>query len=687
MGGGVNALARDVEQQAHLGAPLRHHAQAAVILAAGRRREAQRHLLLEHQCQRFISGDILRASRATAASRYCRAGWRRSCAARAPAPPRRSSSASPSMIVSRPGKASASSASAATARGSRSMAVTCFAPASSSARVSPPGPGPISTMLTVLERRRRARDPRGEVGVEQEMLAERFYRRQFVAANHLAERRQTWRQAAARWRACAISPASLQRGDQAGGIGLAGAGDVERGAVIGRGADEGQAEGDVDAAVEIDGLERDQRLVVIHAQRRVVTLARLGMEQRVGGEGAAGGDALRRATPRPPARSVSISSRPMVPCSPACGLRPATARRGCAMPKSRASAAAAMRPAATMRSVRQRAQRLAQRLVDRHRHHAQSGAHQHHRDRRAAQLGEIFGVAGMRKAGGVERLFLDRIGDQSPPRALPGLVWHLGESIRSPQPHWRSQACRRRRDAPNAATRLAAPGGISARPFRASPPRSARSIRVARRAVRAGPDRRSEKMAGRHRSRRASQARKAISPPMPAGSPMVSASAAVIREYPRRRCAADRANSAAPERRDADVRWNSAPRRRRAFSAPAAPCARITSPARRRPGRANGLLICPTVSSSVTRRTPGAKVLSLMSVASRTKGSPTLCAAAAKAGQLAPAWVTSCNALARRWRNSGGAFGGTGAPASTTDTVASFGLPCPGKRRSSNPRI
>ena len=63
----------------------------------------------------------------------------------------------------------------------------------------------------------------------------------------------------------------------------AGAGDGESGAVVGRGADDRQAERDVDAAVEIERLQRDQRLVVVHAQRHVVAGARVRGEQRVGG--------------------------------------------------------------------------------------------------------------------------------------------------------------------------------------------------------------------------------------------------------------------------------------------------------------------------------------------------------------------------------------------------------------------
>ncbi len=45
------------------------------------------------------------------------------------------------------------------------------------------------------------------------------------------------------------------------------------------------------------------------------------------------------------------SSSPSAPCSPACGLRPAMARRGFGRPKSRARAAAVMRAVTTMASV------------------------------------------------------------------------------------------------------------------------------------------------------------------------------------------------------------------------------------------------------------------------------------------------------------------------------------------------
>ena len=68
--------------------------------------------------------------------------------------------------------------------------MTRRAPSASRARVRPPGPGPISTIGGIFERAGGARDPRGEVEVEQEILAERFAGRQAVLADDLAKRRK-----------------------------------------------------------------------------------------------------------------------------------------------------------------------------------------------------------------------------------------------------------------------------------------------------------------------------------------------------------------------------------------------------------------------------------------------------------------------------------------------------------------
>ncbi len=103
--------------------------------------------------------------------------------------------------------------------------------------------------------------------------------------------------------------------------------------MVRRCADERQAERDVDAVFESQRLCRDQRLVVIHADapRRSRRAPWRGTWCRPGSGPLAS---------MPSARScaiagamISMSSRPMAPPSPACGLSPATASRGFAMPK------------------------------------------------------------------------------------------------------------------------------------------------------------------------------------------------------------------------------------------------------------------------------------------------------------------------------------------------------------------
>ena len=69
-------------------------------------------------------------------------------------------------------------------------------------------------------------------------------------------------------------------------IGDALPGDVERRAVIGGGADDREAGGDVHADPEPGELQRDQSLVMVHREDRVIAAVRLESEERVGGEGA-----------------------------------------------------------------------------------------------------------------------------------------------------------------------------------------------------------------------------------------------------------------------------------------------------------------------------------------------------------------------------------------------------------------
>ena len=54
--------------------------------------------------------------------------------------------------------------------------------------------------------------------------------------------------------------------------------------MIGRCPHEGQSERDVHPAMEVDRLDRNQRLIVIHAERRIIGLARVRVKHRVGGQ-------------------------------------------------------------------------------------------------------------------------------------------------------------------------------------------------------------------------------------------------------------------------------------------------------------------------------------------------------------------------------------------------------------------
>ena len=113
-------------------------------------------------------------------------------------------------------------------------------------------------------------DARREVEVEEEILAEAFDGRELMAGDDVAKRRQVVDRAHASAFVGDQFRREAERRGEARRVGLAGAGEVERGTMVGRGADEGEAERDVDRLGEGEGLGRDQRLVVIHADRRVV---------------------------------------------------------------------------------------------------------------------------------------------------------------------------------------------------------------------------------------------------------------------------------------------------------------------------------------------------------------------------------------------------------------------------------
>ena len=154
--------------------------------------------------------------------------------------------------------------------------------------------------------------------------------------------------------------------------------------------------------------------------------------------------------------TISASSLPSAPCSPACGFSPATARRGRAMPKSRRRAAAVVRATATISCGVQHRDRVAQRDVNGHRHHAQGRAGEHHHlaPRHAGQFGQELGVARMRKAGLVERRFVDRVGDDraclAPQRKIDRALDRGNDGgrirrVRLPLWRWRGQPHRQHR--------------------------------------------------------------------------------------------------------------------------------------------------------------------------------------------------------------------------------------------------
>jgi hypothetical protein len=208
-----------------------------------------------------------------------------------------------------------------------------------------------------------------------------------------------------------------QRRDQAVGPRDALPGDVEGGAVIGRGANKRQPQRHVDRAVEIECLRRDQRLVVIHAECRVIAPPRRGMEHRVRRERSRRVDAVAAQFGDGRGDDVAV----LLPEAAAlAGMRVEAGDRYPRPGDPEIALQRVMRhpPGRDDHRARQRRDRRAQGEVDRHRHDPQCGRGDHH-DRRQPgdaveplrQLAQIFGVAGMAEAGAVQRLLVDRVGD------------------------------------------------------------------------------------------------------------------------------------------------------------------------------------------------------------------------------------------------------------------------------------
>ena len=253
----------------------------------------------------------------------------------------------------------------------------------SSARVRPPGPGPISITVDAVERAGGARDAAGQVEVEQEVLAERFLGGEAVPA---ITSRSGGRSSICAIMRAARAPAALageprrqlQRRDQARGSAVPVPAMSKAVPWSGEVRTNGRPSVTLTRVVERQRLDRDQRLVVIHAERRVVGRARAPR-----GTCVSAGSGPRASMPSARSRAIAgrddaRSSSPSAPSSPACGLSPATASRGRAMPKraarSRATIAAGLDDQVAWSALRH----LLERHMDGDRHDRELGRPQHH---------------------------------------------------------------------------------------------------------------------------------------------------------------------------------------------------------------------------------------------------------------------------------------------------------------------
>ena len=179
---------REVEDALHPAQELRHDRQPAIVRRAGRGGRAAAPPPSGTSAPSARCRPAGRTSRTAAASRHCRAGWRRSAPAgrrrwrRGRSPARR-----PRRTVSRPPLCASSSRRCCAKRGSRSTATRRPAPASRRARVSPPGPGPISSTTAAREIARGGGDAAQDRRVEQEMLAQPLVGVQALGAQPAAE--------------------------------------------------------------------------------------------------------------------------------------------------------------------------------------------------------------------------------------------------------------------------------------------------------------------------------------------------------------------------------------------------------------------------------------------------------------------------------------------------------------------
>src|SRR3954468_2471701 len=235
--------------------------------------------------------------------------------------------------------------------------MTCLTPAARIARVKPPGPGPTSTTVApssgpAARAMRLVRLRSNRKFWPSDLLALRPWARTTSRSGGSASMALiSWRR---RLRPLPKPGREPQGGDQAVGPPDALPGDVEGCAVVGRGADKWQTERHVHGVVEGDGLDGDERLIVVHRERHVIVFSRTRVEHRVGRKGASHVDPLRLKLSHrrcddghilaPEVASPATPPPRSGPASPACGLRPATASRGSGMPNRSRSARATIRP-------------------------------------------------------------------------------------------------------------------------------------------------------------------------------------------------------------------------------------------------------------------------------------------------------------------------------------------------------
>ena len=135
---------------------------------------------------------------------------------------------------------------------------------------------------------------------------------------------------------------------------------------------------------------------------------------------------------------MSISSRPMAPPSPACGLNPAIASRGCAMPKSARNASAVARACATIASVvsDRTASLSATWIVTGTTRRLIARQHHHHGAVTPSFRRQILGMSRILEPRIVERGFMNGIGDDCARAALPAQTRSPCRSNERPLLHW-----------------------------------------------------------------------------------------------------------------------------------------------------------------------------------------------------------------------------------------------------------